>query len=140
LIANEQSKFVEADRDWLLTQDETTLDKLAPVIVEKEKIVEKTIEVNKLSAEDQADLAWARAARKDKREKMIGVIQANAKDVWKPEELSAMDDKILEKVANSIKKEEVVDYSLNGTGFNTNVSTSEVEPLYPAGVVTETKK
>lgn len=140
LIANEQSKFTEADREWLLTQDEATLDKLAPVIVEKEKVVEKAIEVNKLSAEDQADLAWARSARRQKRDKLIETIQVNTKDVWKPEELAAMSDSILEKVANSVKKEEIVDYSLNGTGFNANVSATEDIALYPAGVEDEPKK
>jgi hypothetical protein len=132
LIANEQSKFVETDREWLLTQDEGTLDKLAPVVKEIEKIVEKTVEVNKLSAEDQADLAWAKKMRKEKRETIIKGIQDNTeKGTWDDATLSAMTEDVLERVLKSVKKDVVVDYSVNA---NVQSNTGGIEPLYPVGV------
>jgi len=132
LIANEQSKFVETDREWLLTQDEGTLDKLAPVVKEIEKIVEKTVEVNKLSAEDQADLAWAKKMRKEKRDSIIKGIQDNTeKGTWDDATLSAMTEDVLERVLKSVKKDVVVDYSVNA---NVQSNTGGIEPLYPVGV------
>ena len=131
LIANKDSKFEEADREWLLDQDEATLDKLAPVIVEK--TVEKTVEVNKLSDEDKAALAFGRKQLKERRDGMIKTIQANTeKDLWSEEVLGKMDDETLERVFKSVKKEEEVsvigDYSLFGAGRQTTDS-EEVEPL-----------
>ena len=134
LIANKQSKFVETDREWLLTQDEPTLDKLAPEIVEVEKIVEKTIEVNKLSAEDQAALAFGKKQMKERKDSMVKGIQDNTENVWDAETLNAMSEEMLEKVFKSIKREEApINYSvMSGGNFNTSVSTEEA--LYPAGI------
>jgi len=134
LIANKQSKFVETDREWLLTQDEPTLDKLAPEIVEVEKIVEKTIEVNKLSAEDQAALAFGKKQMKERKDAMVKGIQDNTENVWDAETLNAMSEEMLEKVFKSIKREEApINYSvMSGGNFNTSVSAEE--PLYPAGI------
>ena len=133
LIANKQTKFAEADREWLLTQDEVHLDKLFPEeVAPVEKVVEKVIEVNKLSPEDQADLAWARRTRKEKRESIIRDIQANTETgVWDDVTLNAFTDDVLDKMAKSIKKEVVADYSLNA---NVQSSTGSVDILYPAGV------
>lgn len=142
LIANEKSPFAEADREWLLTQNETTLDKLSPVIIEKEKIVEKekTVEVNKLSPEDQADLAWAKAERKKNRETMIQGIQANtSKEQWPDAEFTVLSDAQIKRIFESVKKvEEVVDYSLAGGGIQNNAS--KEEPLYFPGVKLEEVK
>ena len=111
LLANKSGKWTEADREWLLTQDEGVLDKLVP------EVIEKTVEVNKLSASDQADLAWARKQREEKRAGMIKEIQSNTKDVWTEDELNAMSEVTLEKIAASTGK---VDHSLNGNVINTN--------------------
>jgi len=43
LIANAESSFAEADREWLETLSEDQLDKIAPKVIEKE--VEKKVEV-----------------------------------------------------------------------------------------------
>jgi len=133
LIANEQSKFTEEDREWLMNQEEAVLDKLAPVVVEK--TVEKTVEVNKLSPEDQADLAWARKQREERRDKMIKGIQDNtSKDIWPDDVLKKMDEVLLEKLYQSVKKEEVVDYSPIGAGgLNANTSGSG-GILLPTGI------
>ena len=139
LIANKDSKFDEANREWLLTLNETTLDKLEPTVVEKivEKEIEKTVEVNKLSKEDQDDLAWAKAQRKARRENLIKGIQDNAgKDRWTDEKLAKYDDTMLTDLYESVKKEEPEgDYSLNGGTFNTNRSEHGIEVELPVDVV-----
>ena len=116
MIANKQSGFVEADREWLETLSETALDKtITPKVIEKEKVVEKTVEVNKLSTEDQADLAWARDQRKARRENWVKEVVANTeKGTWEEATLNEMKDDVLERVFKSVKKESVTDYSVNG--------------------------
>ena len=134
LITNTESKFEEADREWLLTQEESVLDKLAPVVKEVEKIVEKTVEVNKLSAEDQAALAFGKRQMKERKDKMIQGIQDNTeKGTWDEVTLNTMTEDMLERVYKSVKKEDApVDFSLNSTRVNTNASVDEA--LYPAGI------
>jgi hypothetical protein len=134
LIANTESKFVEADRELLLTLEESVLDKLTPVVKEVEKVVEKTVEVNKLSPADQADLAWARQQRAERRATRVQTIQANAsKEQWTDEILNNMTDDMLERVYNLVKKEEAAPvYMGSGNSFNANAGSEE--PLYPAGV------
>lgn len=113
LIANTASGFVEGDREWLDTLSEAALDKVAPKVIEKEVV--KTIEVNKLSPADQKVLDFGRKQLEDRRNGWIAGIQANAKDIWAEEKLMKMDDDILEGIYKSVKKEETVDYSLNGS-------------------------
>jgi len=143
LIANVQSPFIEVDREWLLTQNEATLDKLAPVVNEVEKVVEKTVEINKLSKEDQADIAWARQQRKEKRDTMIQGIQANtSKELWPNTEFETMTDVQIKRVFDSVVKEESAvagNYLLNSANnFNANASTEEI--LLPSGIKFEDKK
>jgi len=140
LIANKESKFTEEDRTWLLDQDIKVFEKFEPVIVEKEKIVEKTIEVNKLNPEDQAILAYGKKQMKERRESMQKGIQANTVEgIWTDEVLNVMNEDTLERVFNSVKKEEIADYSLNG---NTKliVGSEDEEGLYPLGVEFEELK
>jgi hypothetical protein len=140
LIANTASKFEETDREWLLTQDEKTLDKLTPGVQEVEKIVEKIVEVNKLTANQTADLAYVAKLRADKREATIKGIQANTEaGTWDDTTLNTMSEDVLDKLFKSVKKEEtqVVDYSFNA---NAQSSTGGIEPMLPAGVSFEIKK
>ena len=139
LIANKESKFEETDREWLLTQEESTLDKLVPVIKEVEKIVEKEVEVNKLTSDQEADLAYVAKLRSDQRNKMVQTIQANtSKELWPDEVLKGMNEDHLRRIFDSVKKEETTaDYSLNA---NIQSNTGTIEPLLPAGVVFEVKK
>jgi len=141
LIANEQSGFTEENREWLLDQEVSIFEKLEPVVIEKEKVVEKTIEVNKLSTDDQAALAFGKKQMKERRETMHKGIQANtAEGIWTDEVLKVMSEDNLERLFNSVKKEETPDYSLNG---NTQLSANsdEEEGLYPVGInFEETKK
>ena len=68
-------------------------------------------------------------------------IQANtAEGIWTDEVLKVMSEDNLERLFNSVKKEETPDYSLNG---NTQLSANsdEEEGLYPVGInFEETKK
>jgi len=133
LIINKDSKFAETDREWLLAQTEEILDKLAPVIVEK--TVEKTVEVNKLSPEDQQDLAWAKAMRKERRDKWIKGIQDNAgKEKWTDERLAKFDDTMLQDLYDAVNKEQNNDqnYMMNATYFGRKDVI--VEPLLPSWV------
>ena len=138
LIANKESGFVESDREWLEALTETALDKVAPKVIEKEVIVEKTIEVNKLAPEDQAALAYGRKQLAERRAMLTKGIQDNTKGIWSDEKLKSMDDETLESVYASVKKEDVVSYVGNGTGFHTDAEGEE--PLYPAGIEIETVK
>ena len=139
LIANKESGFIESDREWLVTLSETALDKVTPKVIEKEVIVEKTIEVNKLAAEDQAALAYGKKQLAERRAMMTKGIQDNTKKgIWTDEKLKGMDDDTLESVYESVKKEDAVSYIGNGTGFH--VDAEGEEPLYPAGVEVETVK
>jgi hypothetical protein len=131
LIANSQNTYTENDREMLETLNEEILDKMAkPIEKEVIKEVEKKVEVNKLTPEDQAALDFGKRQLKERREGWMRSIQDNAKDVWTEDELKVMSDANLEKLAKTVKKEEVVDYSVSGF----NVMSSAVEPLYPAGV------
>jgi len=137
LIANSQGRWTEDDREFLQTLDEKKLDKLVPI----EKIVEKEkeVQVNILSKEDQEALATYKKEKKEKREQIIKDIQANSsKELWPDVTLNGMDDDTLKRVFDSVKKEEVVDYSVSG-GIP-NFKTDGVEPLHPTGVEVETVK
>ena len=144
LIANKDSKFDEADREMLLTQDEATLDKFAPVIVEKEveKIVEKEVEVNRLSDEQKAALAYGEKQLKARKDTMIKTIQDNTeKGTWDEATLTAMSEDMLERVYKMIpKKEEEVDYSLNGNTFQSNRGDCDIDVELPVDVVANADK
>ena len=160
LIQDENSKFVEADREWLLTQSEEMIEKLQPVIVEKEVIKEviKEVAVNKEvgptkeqvvqvleeSFSDQAKfLALLPAALRDqmesglrlhqeKRDALIAHVMTNqAAPVWVKEDLSAMASAQLQKIADSIPGK--TNYRLAG-GQHVNVNADTEEKLLPPGV------
>lgn len=144
VIANKDSGFVEADREWLEVLSEATLDKvITPRTVEVEKIVEKVVEVNKLAPEDQAILAFGRKQLKERRDAWMKGIQDNTEDgIWTDEKLSKMDDETLEAIYKSVKTEEseVGDYTFNAGGFNANRASGSGGSLYPAGVEVKTGK
>ena len=133
LIANEASKYAETDREWLEGLSEEQLDKMEPQVVTKEV----TKEVNVLSAEDRDILNYVKLQQKERRNATISQIQANSeKGAWTDEELNAMSDSALAKIAGLLKKEEPVDYSLfGGGGFDLNASGEE--PLAPTGITFE---
>ena len=132
LIAN-SGHYTEDDRDWLQALEEKQLDKITANV----KVVEKEVvkEVNVLTDAQKAALAYGEKQLKELREKMIKGIQDNtSKELWSDEQLNTMSDDILEKVYKSVKREEIVDFSLNSQfQMNTNKG-EEIEPLYPAGI------
>lgn len=141
LIANEKSPWKEANREWLLTQEETVLDKLTPV--EIEKVVEKTVEVNKLTPEQTADLAFVANMRKEKKAKMVKDILDNTEaGTWDDATLTAMSEEVLAKVHKSVAKKveaEQVDYSMV-PGFTAQAKSDSGGPLYMPGIEIESDK
>lgn len=141
LIANEKSPWKEANREWLLTQEESILDKLTPV--EVEKVVEKTVEVNKLTPEQTADLAFVANMRKEKKAKMVKDILDNTEQgTWDDATLTAMSEEVLAKVHKSVAKKveaEQVDYSMV-PGFTAQAKSDSGGPLYMPGIEIESDK
>lgn len=144
VIANTESGFVEADREWLETLSETALDKaITPKVIKEIKEVEKTIEVNKLSKEDQADLDWAKQQRKERRTTMIQGIQANTeKDQWPDAEFVAMNDAQIERLYKTVVKEDEEQvkggHYIAGAQINV-VGKKQKDGLFPVGVTMEDK-
>lgn len=140
LIANSKGKWVEADREFLQTLTEAQLDKMAPIEVEKvvEKIVEKEVQVNALTPDEKAALAFGQRQLAERRQNMISEIQANtAQGTWPDDVLKKMDDDTLERISKSVHKEVVVDYSLHGGGAPVVNARGEEEALYPVGIEIE---
>jgi hypothetical protein len=147
LVANNSSKFIEEDREWLETLEEANLDKIieaSKVEKKEEKPVKTNSEkINVLSDEDKAALEYGKRQLKERREKYVKGIQDNAgKELWPDDQLATMSDNMLERLYNSVVKEEQeieqVDYSLNSVGIS-RIQSNEFEPLYPTGVEVETK-
>jgi hypothetical protein len=134
LIANSQGRWTENDREFLQTLSEDQLEKMKPIEVVKE--VEKKVEVNKLTPQQEADLAFVANMRAERKRTMISEIQANTEQgTWTEEGLNKMDDDTLVRVHKSVQKKEthqVVDYSL-GAGAPI-INAGEEEILTPAGI------
>ena len=139
LIAN--GRFTEAQRPELEALSKTVLESIAKPEV-KEVTIEKVIEVNKISDEDKAALASYRKQLKENRDKLIQKIQDNTEKAISVEELNVMSDATLEKlvVATAKKVEEVTDYSIMSVVNANRGFDEDDEPLYPIGVVMQTKK
>jgi hypothetical protein len=146
LIAHESKRWTEEDREFLEGLEEARLDKMTPIvnevekIVEKEveKIVEKEVQVNALTDDDKAALAFGKTQLKEQRETVVKGILANTKDVWTEELLKSKDLEDLKRIRSSIKKEVVTDYSLLG-GQSINVNDSKETPLMPPNIKFVTK-
>lgn len=132
MIANSNGRWTECDRPFLEGLSEELLDKLAPVVIEKEKVVQ----VNAISDEEKAMLEAYKQELKQRRDKMISEIQANtSKEQWPDDVLNGMNDDVLKRLHESVvKAQSSVDYTLAAGGFNVNVGLKDVEPLYPIGV------
>lgn len=135
LIANNQG-FAEADREMLEALTEAQLDKLKPTTIEK--VVEK--EVNVLTDDQKADLAYAAKQRKERREKLTKGIQTNAKDVWTDDILVNMSEEMLEKVFLTVNKGKIedIDYSVGGES-DLHVNECTEAPLLLTGAKLKTK-
>lgn len=145
LINHKLTHFSDVDKEWLLTQEEGTLDKLFPMEqkpesapqVNREKALEvlsaelKTTEdyINIMPEDVQAQVNVGLKTYKEHRESKIQSIIDNSKDVWTKEELEVMTDLVLDKLSKSITSP--IDYS--GQGGGEPLMNNE-EVLLPAGV------
>lgn len=130
LVDNKSTNFTETDREWLQTLSEEQLDRMIPVETPAPA-------VQTLSKDEKAALEYGKKLLAQRKADMTATITANtAEGVWPAEVLANMDDDMLERVYNSVKKEEVVvDYSLNRGTTRPTVNAVKEEPLLPTGVV-----
>jgi len=153
LIANELTRFTKDDKEWLLTQSEDTIEKLlpvekkapdnnvkAPTKAEAINVLKETVKnpnefMQILPKEIAAQMQHGLKLHQDHRKAMTDLIINNtAEGTWTEDELKEMTTPVLEKIANSVKKEEtqdVHDYSLMGSGTPEPQNNEGV--LMPAG-------
>lgn len=155
LIQDENSKFTEDDREFLLTLSAEQLEKVQPVTVEVEKIVEvekkvqinddeMTIKVKEVLANSFADQAnfisllpkeikdQVESGLKLHSEMRAGMIQSiltnQSSDVFAKEELEALPAAQLQKLADAMRPKQYR-MGAGGGGVNTNE-----EKLLPPGI------
>jgi hypothetical protein len=143
IINSNSTHFTATDREWLLTQEETLLDKLMPKAPETNSVpVELTSEqvLKAMSAEDRAALTFGKKQLAARKAEMIQGIQDNtSKELWPDAVLNTLNEDFLEKLHASVtvnKKtefEDVFNYALNGNAHRI-VNNGSEEPLYPVGV------
>lgn len=153
LVKHELTNYTKDDEEWLLTLEETQLDKMMPKEVEtkvdkkeekKEPVVNKKEEVKpvtfeellkKASPEVRETIESGMRANAEQKENLVELIITNtAEGTWNKEELNEMDMVMLEKISKSFPK--TVDYSAMNTK---NAVTANKEVLLPPGVVIEDK-
>lgn len=160
IIQSNAAGMTTTDREWLLVQDEATLDKLLSKklvnanakddMMKKEDCKPQANALtsdqilNAMSAEDKAALNYGKKQLAARRAEMVKGIQDNtSKEMWPDAELNTMSVDFLERLYNSVKTEDVedfnVNYSLNGNR-RIEVNAGDEEALFPAGVEVETKK
>lgn len=148
LIANKGTHWSEGDREWLLSQDENAIDKMAP----KQSAGVKPIQVNAeevlqefkdglKTPEDFLELMpeamreqfkSGMTAYKANREALVKGIMDNAGEgVWTKEALDELPDATLESISKSIKQP--ANYSGQGPLAHSGNGQSE-EKLLPPGV------
>ncbi len=141
IINTNAAGMTKDDREWLLTQDEATLDRflskkpVAPVVHTEVALTDEQV-MNALSAENKAALAYGKKQLAERKANMVKTIQDNtSKEIWPDAVLTAMNEDTLERIFNSVKKkEEIVDYSLNGAGSPRRIeANAEVAVLFPTG-------
>jgi hypothetical protein len=158
LIANADTRFTEEDKEWLLAQEESILEKLAPM--EKPAVdpdpdpeppqvnVEQAIAVLKehfknpdqfiqiMPDDMQEQMRTGLKLHQEQRQGLIDNILSNtAQGVWSDEELKKMDTGFLEKLSSSIKAK--MDYSGQGPTNHRDQGSDEI--LLPTGMDSETK-
>jgi hypothetical protein len=143
LISNERTHFTEEDKEWLLTQEEGTLDKMFPKEasppakaeapqVNKEEVIE-TFKGSLTKIEDftelmpeamKAEVEGGVKLYKENREALVkSILDNTAEGVWEEAVLVAMDDSTLEKISKTIKTP--VDYSAQGAGGGQSAASGE---------------
>lgn len=145
LINNAATHFTDADKEWLLSLDESTIDKLVPREVGvNADVTAQAIQTfkNTLQTEDdflnlmptgmKEKFNAGLALHTEKRKNLVETIIANSvKDTWVETDLTVMTDSMLEKIAKNTVK---ADYSGN-VSVTTNAATKdEPEVMLPYGV------
>lgn len=141
LITNKRTAFTDADKAWLLEQDEATLDKLFPIepTIQVNMDEARTLVRNSITTEAdiinlvpesfqesvKAGLALYTAQRAD----MIQKLVAHSKDAFSKEELEAMNLATLTKMTKLIP--EIADYSAQAGGQGYQPQNNGVEVLMP---------
>lgn len=140
LIAN--GLFTEEDREFLQGKDEAFLDKLVPKTPTPAPVANtQTDPLAGLTPEQRAMYDLGVNTAKEKKTKLIQGIQANTKQgVWTEEVLNSMDDTMLQRIFDSVKKDDVqanedvpMDFSLNGSRQVIQNNASE-DVLLPVGI------
>jgi hypothetical protein len=148
IITSNQTRFVEADREWLESQDKERLIQLLPMEVDDPPVAPQVNREQAMSVlkdiiktpddfislapdEMQDQLRSGMVLHNAERERMISHISANAAGIFTDDELKAKSTSELQKLAQAIKPQP--DYSFSGGGAP-KVSANVVEPLLPAGV------
>ena len=144
LISNKHTRFTDDDKEWLLLQEESQLDKLfpvettqEPVQVNKDQVAEFFKPASKL--EDftvympdalKVQVNTGMEMVKKQREEVIADILANSGEVWKQEELEGMNSEMLEKISKTLKP--IANYSAQGAGA-AGGNSPKIKPLRAAG-------
>lgn len=142
LMNNKSTRFTEADKEWLLSQDEAVLDKLFPVeqavVQVNEAQVIQTYKNTLRTADDfiaimpqemQESMRTGLTLNKQHRDGLVNTILSGTKDVWTKEDLNEMNVNMLERIAKSIPTS--VDYSGQTAGAGIQTNSNEVEILLP---------
>jgi len=156
LIVNSATRFTSSDKEWLMTQERSVIDKLLPIApvqvntgdleIAKEavtvfKATLKTIDDYTALMPEAMKVKYEAGMKiyTDGREVIIKGILDNSKEFTEAE-LTVMEDTMLTKLSKLANV--VVDYSGQSAGGTTKkeeiVSNSDI--LFPAGVEIETKK
>ncbi len=146
LISNKLTHWQASDREWLLTQEETTIAKMSPMEPAKVEQSAEEIQANKdqvitdynagrSTIEDYTkDMPDAMKVQveggvklyNEHRDALVkGIMDNTADGIWKEDTLKGMDDETLENVSKSIKQP--ADYSGMNTGGGQAASGEQVE-------------
>jgi len=148
LIANTSTRWKAEDREWLLAQEASVIEKLSPMELKPEEIQansEEAIttfkETLKTIEDYTALMPEGMKAQVDNgvklyKEHRAGLVKSildnTAEGVWTEEALTAMDDGTLESISKSVKAP--VDYSGQAGGGAPKGDSKGVKPMLPPGV------
>jgi len=146
LIVNKLSQFEAKDKEWLMTLEESQLDKLVPKEPEPTANAAEAIKTFRSTLKTLEDFAalmpedmgkrvlQAEVDRKAKREALVKSITDNS-EKFEKETLQSLDDKTLQGIADSVtKKSEPANYSGQGpSDFSADGDEMDEDPMLPAG-------
>jgi len=149
LIANASTRWKAEDKEWLLAQEASVIEKLSPMELKPEEIQANSEEVldtfkqTLKTVEDytalmpdamKAQVNNGVKLYKEQRASLVKTIIDNTTDAWTEETLNAMEDGTLESISKSIKVP--TDYS--GQAAKVSVkkvdNKGEVAPMLPPGI------